>query len=366
MSRMRQAPQTRHALVSLRDIAMRLAPGERLPSELEMMSRLRVSRMTLRRAVDVLKREGLIIAEHSKGFFRTAAGGQKPQTISPVIALAIANMDSNIQFFNTVTAEAARLSIAITAGAIPSAVHEQEAYLRSLLQQPGLRGLIVNPPIISADLEALMEAYHALQRGGIHVVFANAPYAGIRIDNVSFDDATGMAILTRHLLDLGHREVAFVGDTTGHVRAHQREQGYRQVMRTGGYKGLLIKSQLQNDKTLFSPDPVAAVRKQGVTAFVALNDKIAFQLWTMLEAAGIQAPRDVSIAGFDRLEHITYAFPRALTSVRRDRCELGRIALRLLWTRCLAGGVPGGAHQHILLPVEFLPGASTGQPPPAI
>jgi DNA-binding LacI/PurR family transcriptional regulator len=93
---------------------------------------------------------------------------------------------------------------------------------------------------------------------------------------------------------------------------------------------------------------------------------VAFSVWTILREAGLRVPQDVSLAGFDRLSHISYGFPFSLTSVRRDREQLGQTAFRLWWSRCMAGGVPGATHQHLLLPTGLVPGDSCAEAPKGV
>ena len=154
-----------------------------------------------------------------------------------------------------------------------------------------------------------------------------------RLPRVVVDDVHGGALATRHLLELGHERIAFVGDTNdpryGFVSSHRRREGYREALEAAGYPrparagavrphGRQVAHRLTTE-LLSLPEPP--------TAIFAASD---IQALGVLEAAGyegIAVPDELSVIGFDDLEVAPYL---GLTTVRQPLYESGRRGLERL------------------------------------
>jgi len=142
----------------------------------------------------------------------------------------------------------------------------------------------------------------------------------------------------RHLVSLGHREIAFIkgpewsGDTgerwnavlstckTLRVRVDPRLTVQLERLEPAGTRhaeeGLIATQQLLR-------------RGKGLTALVAFNDISALGAMTALREAGHKFPEDVSVMGFDDIEFASIAYP-TLTTVRQPLHEMGATAAELL------------------------------------
>ncbi|GIE94878.1 LacI family transcriptional regulator [Paractinoplanes rishiriensis] len=144
------------------------------------------------------------------------------------------------------------------------------------------------------------------------------------VDVVRPADDVGVDLALNHLIDLGHRQIAFVDGGRGAVAATRR-RGYRRAMRGAGLRGEVI----PGDHT--EEGGVRAGRQLVTsgdlpTAVVASNDRLAVGLMDAFVRAGVEVPGDVSVVGYDdstlaRLAHID------LTSVNQDAPAQARNAV---------------------------------------
>lgn len=144
-------------------------------------------------------------------------------------------------------------------------------------------------------------------------------YPSVQIDNV----AAGRAA-TQHLIDLGHREIAFLGGPESSTTVQDRAAGYREAL---GGPGRVSHGDFTEESGY------AATRKLldagPPTALVCANDRIALGAYAALADARRSIPRDVSVVGFDDTPIAFYVRP-TLTTVAIPTYELGRAAMHLL------------------------------------
>ena len=152
-----------------------------------------------------------------------------------------------------------------------------------------------------------------------------------RIPSVSAAHMSGADQAMRHLLELGHRRIAHIAGPKGWVATEDRRRGYRAALASAGTlpdRGLEAEAIPEIDSgrdaataLLALPDPP--------TAIFAFNDNIAIGVIQAARARGLRVPDDLSVVGFDDVEHATIVTP-ALTTVRQPLAEMGRTAVSLL------------------------------------
>lgn len=144
---------------------------------------------------------------------------------------------------------------------------------------------------------------------------------------LNFDNFEGGRLATRHLLDLGHRQIAFIAGDDGHPDATERHRGYRAALEAAGvaYDPALVVSgryyeesgRLAVERLLDSSHPF--------TAIFSANDQMAQGAALGLYRRSLRVPDDISIVGFDDLAQSAYALP-PLSTVRHPAVEMGRLA----------------------------------------
>ena len=188
-------------------------------------------------------------------------------------------------------------------------------------------GLIVMAPELDADGAA------PLVKPGRPVVFVNTDAQGLPADVLNFDNYGGARALTEHLLDVGHRRIAYIRGPATVWDARERARGYRDAMAEAGVStdGLVF----DGDYTRETGHAVAQSclnARPRPTAILAANDYCALGAVSALHAAGVAVPGEVVVCGFDGLPSTRYTVP-PLTTARVPIREIGDRAVRRLVTR---------------------------------
>lgn len=173
--------------------------------------------------------------------------------------------------------------------------------------------------------------------------------------SVGSDNVSGGAIATDHLIALGHKRIAFMGDKTL-PEPEKRYAGYVKALRKAGIK---TDSALYID-TSFAPLVAQQAMRQHLDryglnfdALVAASDLIAIGAMGVLRERGHRVPQDVSVVGYDDVEPAAHSFP-PLTTVRQP-LDLGGVQL----VECLAQTIAGELPRPRLLPTELVLREST-------
>jgi DNA-binding LacI/PurR family transcriptional regulator len=166
---------------------------------------------------------------------------------------------------------------------------------------------------------------------GIPIVLLNNQHPTQSLHSVSIDNCAGSRAATTHLIELGHRKIAYVGDESGLESDTERLKGYRTALKEAG---------------LSSPDTFIAhgdgkpeggyrammellEREPAITATVAYNDMSAAGVCKATYERGLDIPGDISVTGFDDLFFAEMLDP-PLTTVRQPKRLLGEKAMQLM------------------------------------
>ena len=144
---------------------------------------------------------------------------------------------------------------------------------------------------------------------------------------LNFDNFEGGRLATEHLIDQGHRQIAFISGDPAHPDATERLRGYRHALDKAGIAynaDLVVQGEYSELSGLRAVDHLFEGR-QHFTAIFAGNDQMAFGAALGLKRHGLRVPDDVSLIGFDDLPSSVYANP-PLTTVHQPAYELGCLA----------------------------------------
>ena len=200
----------------------------------------------------------------------------------------------------------------------------------------------------------------------LHVVHTPLPLVTVQSGGaveepaVGVDQVAGSRLATRHLLDLGHRTVHHVTGPADSQESRDRIQGWRaELSAAGAPEPVCLHGDWTPSSGYQAGRRLAARRREGeaITAVFVANDQMAMGLLAALREEGIEAPRDVSVVGFDDLPEAPYLTP-PLTTVRQDFAELGHRAVELVLARL------AGRELHLQpVPPELLVRSSSGPVP---
>lgn len=165
----------------------------------------------------------------------------------------------------------------------------------------------------------------------VPIVLLNNQHPSEFIHSVSIDNVDGARQASQHLIDSGHTAIAYLGDRFGMQSDTERQQGYREALRSRKIK--LRKDWIVQGDGKPSGAQQAAAQLLDLahppTAILCYNDMSA--LGVLAEAARRQQkiPRDLSVCGFDDLFFTPFLDP-PLTSLRQPKKEIGAKAMDLL------------------------------------
>ena len=186
----------------------------------------------------------------------------------------------------------------------------------------GLLSISLAPP--TADLRRLAAA-------GIPVVLVDQAHEAV--PTVTVDDVEGGRMATEHLLELGHRRIAFAGDTVDGVHgasaSSRRCVGYQRALDDAGVPVRPELVKLRPHGRDGGRDRARAARRCAAppTAVFAASDLQALAMIDALEALGARVPDDLSVVGFDDVELARYA---GLTTVAQPLEDSGTRGAELL------------------------------------
>ena len=197
---------------------------------------------------------------------------------------------------------------------------EMAAVLRALRGR--VDGIIVMSPQQSSK-----EVAQALSPD-VPAVLLNSTVKGRR--SIQIDNFAGAFAMTRHLLDLGHRRIAFIKGPDQNVDALERLRGFLAALDEAGQMG--GGTEYDGNFTESSGyDAVSLIlqRKPRPTAIFAANDAMAIGAMFALREAGVAIPKPMAVVGFDDIPIARYLTPQ-LTTVHVDIAALGRRAIEHL------------------------------------
>jgi DNA-binding LacI/PurR family transcriptional regulator len=178
---------------------------------------------------------------------------------------------------------------------------------------------------------------------------------GCQIDWVSNDYRAGSYQATRHLIDLGHKNIAIIGLRMQLESHADRLAGCRAAVTEAGDVNLLV---LNGAERLPPADLLQVIRTQNITALIC-HDEASFECVTpLLRDAGVRVPEELSLVWLSPADSV-HGSRLDPTRVEFDRAAVGEAAVRLLVAR-LKGDCTGPQQQ--LLPCTFVVGATTAPP----
>ena len=176
--------------------------------------------------------------------------------------------------------------------------------------------------------------------------------------SLQIDDRQGAMLAVRHLLELGHRRIAFITGSENHPDAVERLAGYRRALEEAGigFDPKLVAVGDWHEEGGLRATLELLDSKAKFTALFCINDQTAYGALLGLFRRNLSVPGDVSLVGFDDLPSSAYRVP-PLTSVRQAIGTLGEQSAQAI-LQLLAGSRPRSSPP----PVELVVRESTSSP----
>ncbi len=182
--------------------------------------------------------------------------------------------------------------------------------------------------------------------GQVPAVLLNTADPQPECDTLTVANFDGAAEVVRHLIGLGHREIATITGPANNVDAQQRLEGYRAALREAG---LPTGPDLEFQGDFTEPSGYAAAarvlaRSPRPTALFVANDHMVIGVFGAMQDAGLNVPADLAIASFDDIPMACYLTP-PLTTVHVDMYRMGQRAVELLLDVRRGGPPSSGRHE---------------------
>ena len=217
----------------------------------------------------------------------------------------------------------------------------------------GVDGLVVVPSDASGEHRAMLE------RLPVPYVVLDQRIPSLAVDQVASDNVAGARQLTEHLLDLGHRRIAFIGGDPKAPTGQERVRGYRLAHEA---RGLAVDESLVLMRDFWEEsafaDTIALLGRTRPDALFGANLNTLVGTVRAVRAAGLAIPGEIAVVGFDDIPFMPAIIP-FLTVVAQQSRMLGVIAAQLLLDK--VGGKRGRSeHQTVLLQPELIVRESCG------
>ena len=186
--------------------------------------------------------------------------------------------------------------------------------------------LLINENIVIEELPFLLQE-------NINFVIVNRFIKDPRVNCAASDNIKGAQLATKHLIDLRHKRIGFIGGEKGFSASKERLEGYTQALKEkeipfnkeyiteGSFRNGISSGYKCALKLLeTSPKP---------TAIFAANDEIAIGVFQLLKEKEIAIPQDMAVIGFDDAQFAAYLTP-PLTTVRQFGYNIGSQACEML------------------------------------
>lgn len=244
---------------------------------------------------------------------------------SNVITLIVPDIDSYFfpEVLRSVEREANRRGYSVILGNSANEAKKEQQYLEMAVEM-WAAGIILTPTSKHGN------KYYRSIGQRVPLVVLDRPIADPEVAFVSGDHFLGAYQATKHLLKLGHRQIAFIKG----LDVESSDLRFKAYCAALAESGLEVDHRLvkQGDFGLESGRKAAEeLLDSGLrpTAIQSANDMMAIGVLKALAARGLKVPRDVSLIGFDDIELCKLVDP-PLTTVVQPIEEIGRVATNLL------------------------------------
>jgi len=215
----------------------------------------------------------------------------------------------------------------------------REAEYAHMLLRRRVEGVIVVP--FSKCARKLGSHLVDLQRHRVPVVLLEHEIPTNRFTKVVADNFEAAYKMTRHLISLGHKQIAFAFHSfhESDLVGRERLKGFTKAMADAG---LRKKAHLLLDACEFGEKQVLHYNRESIarcfnrpdhpSALFAGMDMLAIRAMETLREMGLRIPHDVAVTGFDNVEFSQFTQP-PLTTIQQPTEEMGQLAAELLFDR---------------------------------
>lgn len=320
----------------------RLKPDEKIPTENELSMDYGVSRITSKKALNILQEEGLIYRVRGSGSF---VKKQKHPQHSPyeqgTIAVVLPFKEDDTYHGTTLSAihsiskQVMKKGYHTTLLFSDHDTHKQNEILDKLYDDNYV-GAIIYPIKTSYN-----ESIYRLYAKHFPMVMMSNAIDRLDIPSATVDNVQGSYLATKHLINQGHHHILFLSyqHAEDNNSISDRYLGYLHALHEADIasNNILYFTDLHAEDQLNSKGLISIIREKGITGIVCVNDETASAFIRYGRQHDFICPKEYSIVGFDNLSLCQHTYP-PLTTIQQDYGKLGEKAADLL-IECIERGV---------------------------
>ncbi len=316
---------------SLREETRTMAAGENLPGERELARRMQVSRKTIRKALAILRAEGLVATRSSSATSVLSSGGRKADGKTARIHLLLPE-----------TLEESRPFTALWIHQFGSLLHASGCRFDVISgrQYYGLRvdrllkSLVASHP---SDCWILTRSNEPLQRWFSEhrhpAIIAGSAFPGVSLPSVDVDHLALGHHAAAQFLRHGHARTALFLEQEGHAGDAETVQGFTEAFAQAGAAPPVVSRVAREPESVIAEVRRLRQRRSPPTGFLLCNAFSYLTVQSYLASLGLLVPRDVSLISQDEGPFLSHLHPdpaRYVTNSRKYAVALNRIVKRVL------------------------------------
>lgn len=308
--------------------------GEKIPAESQLMVAFSVSRHTVRQAISSLVNDGVLEKIQGSGTFVVeqrkvqTQNGNKSKTIGVITTYLSDYIFPSI--IRGIEEELRENGYSLLLASTQNDTDNERDSIEMMLRHQ-VDGLIIEPTR-SSFFNPNLSYYLQLKLNRIPFVYLHTAYPEMDAPVIAMNDEAGTELATKHLLDLGHRDIAIVSKVDD-IQGRNRLKGYFNAFKEAGFavsSDRVITYETNTSNGLRGEIVALLSDDHRPTAFVAYNDQAALMIEEAVNEQNLLIPENLSLVSHDasgiRLNHNG----KALTSIIHPQEQMGKDAARVL------------------------------------
>ena len=328
--------------------------GDQLPTESEIADVLDIHTNTVKYGLNNLSQEGLIYRERGRGtFVGRDMMKQEVHTIGLIIESVTHQSLMSSLIVKGVEEVVSKQDVSYLMGNSDNQ-YNKIVKLINQFEKREVSGIILMP--LHHNFYKNYQIIELLNEHKIPFVFVDDYISGADIPYVTSDNEHGGFMITKHLIDLGHKDIAFIFESDCST-LEARFTGYRLALVNANItpsEDLIIRTNRRLEEAGERGMNILLERDIGFTAIVCSNDSVAAGAYKVLSERGLKVPDDISLVGYDGFHSIN-EIPISMTTILQNPLAMGKSAARLLLDMVRNQG----EHRNIIIKNELVIGQST-------
>lgn len=232
--------------------------------------------------------------------------------------------------------------------------HGRDMQYIQVLADRGVDGILY---IMAADSdkENIKESIHLMENLNIPFVMIDRYIEGKNIVSISTDNLKGGYLATKHLIDLGHKNIACIMGPFNLIDSQNRLAGYKMALEEAGIEfnpSLIFEGKYTLESGI---EGIEFLSGKQYTAIFAFNDMSAFGAYKELTSRNINVPKDISLIGYDNI-FFSNLLDVPLTTINQPIYKIGKTSAEILVNK---GKRKNIKENHIIFEPEIVIRSST-------